>query len=52
MIPEAEMLHYLDIMDARLFDMNKALEATKAGGFSDRIYQLDNRVIYKTTLKM
>ena len=48
MIPEAEMLHHLDIMDARMYDMNKALADTEEGKFSERIWSLDNISIYKS----
>jgi len=48
MIPEAEMLHHLDIMDARMYDMNKALTDTEEGKFSERIWSLDNLSIYKS----
>ncbi|MGV8984276.1 3'-5' exoribonuclease YhaM family protein [Clostridium sp.] len=48
MIPEAEMLHHLDIMDARMYDMNKALTDTEQGKFSERIWSLDNLSIYKS----
>ncbi|WMJ80453.1 OB-fold nucleic acid binding domain-containing protein [Clostridium sp. MB40-C1] len=47
MIPEAQMLHYLDILDASLYDMKKALSETKEGQFSNSIYSLDKRRIYK-----
>jgi 3'-5' exoribonuclease len=47
MIPEAEILHYLDIIDARMFDISKATADTKPGEFSDRIWSLENRKIYK-----
>jgi 3'-5' exoribonuclease len=47
MIPEAEILHYLDIIDARMFDITKATADTKPGEFSDRIWSLENRKIYK-----
>ena len=47
LFPEAELLHYLDILDARMFDMHAALEATDPGEFSDRIWTLDNRKLYK-----
>lgn len=50
MIPEAELLHYLDIMDARMFDMKKALQDIKPGEFSDRVYSLENRRIYKANI--
>ena len=49
MFPEAEMLHYLDIMDARMFDMEEAVHGLEPGAFSDRIWTLDNRRIYKPT---
>lgn len=48
--PEAEMLHYLDIMDARMYDMKKAIESADAGSFSERIRSLDNRQIYKSSI--
>ena len=47
LFPEAEVLHYLDIIDARLFDMQAALDATEPGEFSDRVWTLDNRRLYK-----
>ncbi len=47
LFPEAEVLHYLDILDARMFDMQTALEATEAGSFSERVWTLDNRKLYK-----
>ncbi len=47
LFPEAEVLHYLDILDARMFDMEDALRGVAPGEFSDRIWVLDNRKIYK-----
>ncbi|MBQ4650814.1 MAG: HD domain-containing protein [Firmicutes bacterium] len=47
LFPEAEVLHYLDIIDARLFDMQNALDATEPGEFSDRVWTLDNRRLYR-----
>lgn len=44
---EAEILHYLDILDARMFDFEEALLKTEPGDFSDRIFTLDNRRVYK-----
>ena len=49
LFPEAEVLHYLDILDARMFDMHAALEATQPGEFSDRVWTLENRKLYKPT---
>ncbi len=47
LFPEAEMLHYLDMVDAKMFDMQEAVEKTEPGCFSDRIWTLDNRNIYR-----
>ena len=47
MFPEAEILHYLDIVDARMYDMEEALAATEPGGFSEKVWTLDNRKVYK-----
>jgi len=47
LFPEAEMLHYLDMIDARMYDMKEALESTLPGEFSDRVWTLDNRKLYK-----
>lgn len=51
MFPEAELLHHIDLIDSRMYDMNKALENTSEGNFSDRIWSLDNRKIYKSNLQ-
>lgn len=45
---EAEILHYLDIIDARIFDFDNALKSVNEGEFTDKIWLLDNRNIYKT----
>ena len=47
MFPEAEILHYLDVMDARMFDMEEALDGVGPGCFSERVRVLDNRRIYR-----
>jgi 3'-5' exoribonuclease len=49
MFPEAEVLHYLDIMDARLYDMEEALKGVDPGAFSERVRTLENRRVYKPT---
>ena len=49
LFPEAEVLHYLDILDARMFDMQDALESTEPGSFSDRIWTLDNSCLLYTS---
>lgn len=47
LFPEAEILHYLDMLDARMYDMQEALNGVEPGGFSDRVWTLDNRKLYK-----
>lgn len=46
MIPEAEMLHTLDNLDARMFMMKQSLDTTLPGTFGPRVFALDNRMIY------
>lgn len=48
LFPEAEMLHYLDMIDARMYDMHEALQGIDSGAFSEKIWTLDNRKIYKS----
>lgn len=49
LFPEAEALHYLDMMDAKMYDFEEAISGTEPGQFSDRVWTLDNRRIYKST---
>ena len=49
LFPEAEMLHYLDMTDAKMFDAEQALKDVAPGEFSDKVYTLDNRKLYKRT---
>lgn len=51
LFPEAEILHYLDIVDARMYDMEEALLSADPGGFSDKVWTLDNRRVYKPKVK-
>ncbi len=50
MIPEAEMLHYLDMIDARMYDMCRVYDQLEAGEFSDPVFVLDRRRLYKSKL--
>ncbi len=47
--PEAELLHYLDMVDAKMFDFEDTLSSVEPGEFSDKVFQLDNRKLYKRT---
>lgn len=47
--PEAELLHYLDMVDAKMFDFEDTLKNVEPGELSDKVFQLDNRKLYKRT---
>lgn len=44
MFPEAEALHILDLLDARMFEMNRALQTVQPGCFTDRIWSLERKL--------
>jgi 3'-5' exoribonuclease len=46
---EAEALHYLDMIDSKMYDFYDATKNVEGGGFSDRVFTLHNRRIYKPT---
>jgi len=46
MFPEAEALHWIDMMDARMNTMKAAWEKTPEGAFSEKIFSLDRRVYH------
>ena len=45
--PEAEVLHTIDTLDARLYEMDEALGRAIPGGFSEKVWGLDNRQLYR-----
>jgi 3'-5' exoribonuclease len=49
LIKEAEILHYIDNIDAKMNMLDRALERVKPGEFTERIFPLDNRTFYKPT---
>lgn len=51
MIKEAEILHYIDNIDAKMNMLDRALSKTAPGEFSERIFALDNRAFYKPTFE-
>ncbi len=46
MFPEAEALHWIDMMDARMNTMKTAVDKTPEGAFSEKIYSLERRVYH------
>ncbi len=45
--PEAEVLHTLDTLDARLYEMDEAISRAMPGRFSEKVWGLDNRQLYR-----
>lgn len=51
MIREAEMLHLIDLIDAKMNMLNRALDKVNPGEFTERLFALDNRAFYKPTFE-
>ncbi|GKU81688.1 3'-5' exoribonuclease YhaM [Niallia sp. NCCP-28] len=49
LIKEAEIIHYIDNLDAKMNMLDRAMERVKPGEFSERIFPLENRSFYKPT---
>ncbi len=49
MFPEAEMLHLLDDMDAKMNEMEGVMRRTPVGAFSEKIWTLDRRLYHPRT---
>lgn len=47
LLPEGELLHYIDMIDARMFAMEKVLRDVEPGEFADMSRTLENRSMYK-----
>lgn len=47
LIQEAEVLHYIDQLDAKLNMMSRALVKVNKGEFTERIFPMENRSLYK-----
>ena len=45
--PEAEVLNTLDTLDARLYEMDEAIARAVPGGFSEKVWGLGNRQLYR-----
>lgn len=48
-IKEAEIIHYIDQIDAKINMMEDALEKTEPGGYTGKVWALENRRFYKPT---
>lgn len=49
MIPEGQLLHYIDTIDANMYDMDKALKEVEDKEFTGPIWTLDKRRLYKSS---
>lgn len=47
LVKEAEILHMLDNLDAKMNMMNRSLEKTKPGEFTERLFAMDQRALYQ-----
>lgn len=47
MLQEAEVLSLIDNLDARMNTLKQALDATKPGCWTGRLFALENRQFYK-----
>ncbi|WP_373895633.1 3'-5' exoribonuclease YhaM [Virgibacillus natechei] len=47
LVREAEILHLIDLMDAKMNMLNRALDKVKPGEFTERLFAMDNRAFYK-----
>lgn len=52
MFPEAEALHHIDMIDARMFTFEEALEFVEPGTMSEKNFSLNNRELYKATFSI
>lgn len=49
-VKEAEIIHYLDRLDAKINMMEEELSKTESGDFTTKIWALENRRFYKPTI--
>ncbi|MFG6149537.1 3'-5' exoribonuclease YhaM [Halobacillus sp. B23F22_1] len=51
LVREAELLHQIDMIDAQMNMLNRALKKVNPGDFTERIYALDQRSFYKPSFE-
>ncbi|MDL4842748.1 3'-5' exoribonuclease YhaM [Aquibacillus rhizosphaerae] len=47
LVREAELLHLIDLIDAKMNMLNRSLEKVKPGEFTERLFAMENRAFYK-----
>lgn len=51
MVKEAELLHIIDLIDAKMNMLDKALDKVQPGEFTERLFAMDNRSFYKPSFE-
>ncbi|MCA0983895.1 3'-5' exoribonuclease YhaM [Halobacillus yeomjeoni] len=51
LIREAEVLHHIDMLDARMNMLNRALDKIGPGEFTEKIFPMEQRAFYKPTFE-
>ena len=51
LIREAELLHHIDMLDARMNMLDRALKKTAPGEFTEKIYPMEQRAFYKPSFE-
>lgn len=51
LVQEAEVLHLIDLIDAKMNILNRALVKVKPGEFTERLFPMDNRSFYKPSFE-
>src|SRR5699024_12158475 len=50
LVNEAEMLHLLDMIDAKMNMLDRALDNTRLGEFTEMMFTFDHRSLYKLNI--
>lgn len=51
LVKEAELLHLIDLIDAKMNMLNRSLAKVKPGEFTERLFAMDNRQFYKPSFE-
>ncbi|GIO25679.1 3'-5' exoribonuclease YhaM [Ornithinibacillus bavariensis] len=51
LVREAEILHFIDLIDAKMNMLNRALDKVKPGEFTEKLFAMENRAFYKPTFE-
>ncbi|PAF39193.1 3'-5' exoribonuclease YhaM [Terribacillus saccharophilus] len=51
LVREAELLHMIDMIDAKMNTLQRVMDKVAPGDFSERVFSLENRSFYKPTFE-